>query len=228
LAAALLEAFTRAFVQLGTGNSEPATCLNAEDRLKSILHIINQPPESMNKLIQLKTPSIKTRDEMEMLVREIAHLKLNEKLLLSGMDAELQSVRDNYESRLGTLAQLLVEKVEAARAWAKANPAKFGERRSIEFAHGKIGFRTGPPKLKTVLKRKWDDVLDSLRARRWGHTYIRVKEEINKEQLIADIGARILSAAELRKIGAQVVQEDSFYVEPALAKVDEREVAAVA
>jgi phage host-nuclease inhibitor protein Gam len=182
----------------------------------------------MNKLIQLNIRSIKTRTEMETLMREIARLKLNEKLLLSGMDAELQSVRDNYESRLGTLTQLLAEKTDAARAWAKANSAEFGQRRSIEFAHGKIGFRTGPPKLKTVLKRKWDDVLDSLRARRWGAAYIRVKEEINKEQIIADVGAQILSATNLRKVGAHVVQEELFYVEPALAKVEEREVASAA
>jgi phage host-nuclease inhibitor protein Gam len=182
----------------------------------------------MNKLIQLNTPAIKTRVEMETLVREIARLKLNEKLLLAGMDAELQGVRDNYESRLNTLTQLLAEKTEAARAWAEANPAEFGRRRSIQFAHGAIGFRTGPPKLKTVLKRNWDFVLDALRAARWGSPYIRVKEEINKEQIIADFGARILSAADLRKAGAQVVQEESFYVEPTLNKVESREVAKAA
>ncbi|HZV36740.1 MAG TPA: host-nuclease inhibitor Gam family protein [Verrucomicrobiae bacterium] len=182
----------------------------------------------MNKVIQLKTPTVKTRAEMESLMREIARLKLNEKLLLSGMDAELQALRDNYESRLATLTQLLAEKTEAARAWAEANPDEFGKRRSISFAHGTIGFRTGPPKLATLLKRKWDGVLDALGAKRWGAAYIRVKEEINKEQLIADAGAGILSVKELRNIGVEIVQEETFYVEPALAKVESREIAAVA
>ncbi|MDB6020491.1 MAG: Mu Gam family protein [Pedosphaera sp.] len=179
----------------------------------------------MNKLIKLNTPTVKTRPEMEILVREIARLKLNEKLLVAGMDAEIQAVRDNYEGRLGTLAQVLAEKTEAARGWAAAHPAEFGQRRSIEFIHGVIGFRTNPPKLKTVLKFKWDGVLEALRAARWGAAYIRVKEEINKEQIIADVGAQILSAAELRKAGAQVVQEESFFVEPRLTKVEAREAA---
>lgn len=179
----------------------------------------------MNKILELKAPAINTRAEMESLVREIARLKLNEKMLVTAMDAEMQAVRDNYESRIASITELLAEKTEAARAWAEANPAEFGDRRSIEFSHGAAGFRTNPPKLKTLVKWKWDGVLDALRSARWGAAYLRVKEEINKEQIIADVAAKILSAAELRKIGAQVVQEESFYVEPMLTKVESREVA---
>jgi phage host-nuclease inhibitor protein Gam len=86
----------------------------------------------------------------------------------------------------------------------------------------------GPPKLKTLAKRKWDGVLGALRACRWGAAYIRIKEEINKEQIIADIGAGILSGADLRKAGAQVVREESFFVEPKLARSENREVAEAA
>ena len=176
----------------------------------------------------VKAAVVKTRDQMESLVREIAALKLSEKLLAASLDAELQSVRSEYEKRLTPLAQSLGKKIEAARAWAEANPEAFSGRRSIEFAHGVAGFRTGAPKLKTLLKWKWDGVLDALRAARWGASYIRVKEEINKEQIIADIGAGSLSATDLRKAGAQVVQEESFYVEPKFTRIEPREVAAAA
>ncbi len=108
----------------------------------------------MNNRIKLKLAVIKSRAEMEVVMREIAGLKLNETLLAANMDTELQGVRDNYESRLGSLAAVLEEKTAAARAWAEANPAEFGGRRSIEFAHGVAGFRTGTPKLKTVAKCK--------------------------------------------------------------------------
>ena len=54
-------------------------------------------------------------------------------------------------------------------------------------------------------------MLQALHAMRWGGAYIRVKEEINKEQIIADIGAQL--KADLRKVGAEVVQEESFFVE---------------
>ena len=182
----------------------------------------------MNKLIKLNAPVVKTRAEMETLVRDIARLKLNEKLLVAGMDAEIQAVRNNYEGRLNTLAQVAAEKTEAARAWAESHPEEFARRRSVEFLHGAVGFRTGPPKLRTVLKSKAGSVLDGLRAAHWGAAYIRVKEEINREQIIADVGAGSLSATELRKVGAQVVQEESFYVEPKMTKAESRELAKVA
>ena len=180
----------------------------------------------MNNRIKLKCPAVRSRAEMETLVREIAGLKLNEKTLAAGLDAELKAVRDNYEQRLGAIAQLLAEKTAAARAWAEASPAEFRSRKSIEFVHGAVGFRTGTPKLKAHLK--WDAVLDALRSLRWGAGYIRVKEEVNKEQMIADFGARILSEADLKKAGAEVVREESFYVEPKLTPVELREVAQAA
>jgi phage host-nuclease inhibitor protein Gam len=182
----------------------------------------------MNNRLNLKSPPIPSRAEMETLVREIAGLKLNEKFLAARMDAEIQAVRDRYEGHLASITVSLAEKTGAARTWAEASSAEFGGRRSIEFTHGVAGFRTGTPKLKTVLKWKWDAVLEALRGSRWGGAYIRVKEEINKEQIIADVGAGVLSAADLRKAGAQVAREESFYVEPKLTRVSSREVAEAA
>jgi phage host-nuclease inhibitor protein Gam len=181
-----------------------------------------------NQIKKLKSPAVKTRSEMETLVREIAGLKLNEKLLVDNMDSEIQTVRDTYESRLATISQVLADKLDAARAWAEANPAEFAQRKSIEFAHGIIGFRTGKPKLKTAPKWTWDRVLETLRSSAWGTAYVRVKEEINKEQILADVTARKLSEADLRKAGALVVQEESFFAEPKLTRVETREVARAA
>jgi phage host-nuclease inhibitor protein Gam len=182
----------------------------------------------MNHRRLLKTPAVKTREQMETLVREIAGLKLDEKLLLAGMDRELRAARDRYEARLLTLERVLAEKTTMARAWAKSNPAAFGRRRSVDFGHGVAGFRTGPPRLKTVARCQWDRVLRSLRGLNWGAPYIRVKEEINKEQIIADIGAGKLAEADLRQAGARVVREESFFVEPKLARVEPRQLAKAA
>jgi len=182
----------------------------------------------MNRPIHRKSPAVKTRDQMESLVREIAGLKLDEKLLLAGMDRELRAARDRYESRLLALERLLAEKTGKARAWAKANPAAFGRRRSIGFGHGVAGFRTGPPRLRTIARCKWDRVLGSLRGLPWGAAYIRVKEEINKEQIIADIGSGKLSEGDLRQAGARVVREESFFVELRLARIEPRQIAEAA
>jgi phage host-nuclease inhibitor protein Gam len=163
---------------------------------------------------QLKSPVVKTRAQMEMLVREITGLRLDEQMLLASLERELQAARDRYETRLLALARLLADKTAEARQWAGANPDAFGRRRSIDFGHGVAGFRTGPPRLRPLAKRPWDRVLSSLRRLRWGAAYIRVKEEINKEQIIADFGAGKLAEGDLRRAGAQVVREEIFFVEP--------------
>jgi phage host-nuclease inhibitor protein Gam len=179
----------------------------------------------MTKTIILKMPAIKHRADMEMLVREITALKLTEKLLVATMDAEIQSVRDEYAGRLERVTGQLAIKTAAARDWAQKHPAAFGNRKSIEFTHATVGFRTGPPKLKLAPKSRWDQMLEILRGTDWGKNYIRVKAEINKEQIIADVAAKNLSAAELRKAGAEVVQQELFYVEPKFHQVEPREVA---
>ncbi len=191
----------------------------------------------MKRRHQLKSPvnssavvltKVETREQMEALVREIAGLKLDEKLLLAGLDRELRVARVRYESRLLALERSLAEKIGLARAWSKANPAAFGRRRSLDFGHGIAGFRLGPPGLKTVAKCKWDRVLQSLRDLNWGNPYIRVKEEINKEQIIADIGAGRLAEIDLRQAGARVVRRESFFVEPRLAHDELRQMAKAA
>jgi phage host-nuclease inhibitor protein Gam len=176
----------------------------------------------------LKIPAVKTRAWMDALVREIGSLKLDEKLLLADMDRELRAARRRYERRLLPLARLLEEKTGAARAWADANPEEFGRRRSVDFGHGVAGFRTSPPRLATLAKRKWDRVLKSLHDLRWGAPYIRVREEINKEQIIADVGAGKLAESDLRQAGAQVVRDESFFVEPRLAQPKPRQLARTA
>ena len=163
---------------------------------------------------QLKSPAVKTRARMETLVREITGLRLDEQTLLAGLERELQAARDRYETRLLSLTRLLADKNAQARAWAESNPVEFDRRRSIDFGHGTVGFRTGPPRLRPLTKRPWDRVLDSLRRLRWGAAYIRVKEEINKEQIIADFGAGKLAEGDLRRAGTQVVREEIFFVEP--------------
>lgn len=172
----------------------------------------------MNQPNPFETTVVKTRGQMSHLVREIAGLKLDEKFLIADLDRELRDARDRYEKRLRKIARLMEQKTSVARAWAEANPHEFGRRRSVDFGHGVAGFRTGPPRLQTVSRCQWEGVLRRLRAAAWGAPYVRVREEINKERIISDIGAGKLSEKELRKAGAQIVREESFFVEPRLAR----------
>lgn len=99
----------------------------------------------------------------------------------------------------------------------------FAKRKSLEMTHGVIGFRTGQPKCKTARGTTWADALELVKDRL--PNYIRTKEEVDKDRLLADRNlpcrrddepeeaARPL-LHEMALCGILVVQEESFFVEP--------------
>jgi len=176
---------------------------------------------SKNRIKSTISPSSLSRDQIESIVSDIASLKNNQRIITANMDEEIQRSRDCYEPSLARIADDLKQKTALVQAWAETNPAEFGKRKSIEFGSGIIGFRTGTPTLKLLIKWKWDMVLQALKAIPWGRDFVRTKEEIDKESLIreASIAGGRLCEPDLRHAGIQLVQDESFYVEPKLTEV---------
>jgi phage host-nuclease inhibitor protein Gam len=76
--------------------------------------------------------------------------------------------------------------------------------------HGKIGFRTGNPKLVKDRKFTWDAVTELLKKAFPG--FVRTTYEINKEALIAFRDNKDFGAVK-DSCYVDVVQDESFYVE---------------
>jgi len=178
----------------------------------------------MTKRIKFTQPI--TRERAEALLGEVATLTLERNSLQTEMDVRITDVRTDYEGRMSELKTGIEEKVALLEAWAGANPDQFPkDRKSLEFVHGKLGYRTGTPKLKTILRKTWDRVLETLKAFPAGElvrSYVRTKEEVNKELIISDYSQGQLDFETLRKIGVEVVQEESFFVEPKLEELENR------
>jgi phage host-nuclease inhibitor protein Gam len=171
-----------------------------------------------NNGIKNTKPVIRTREGMETLIGEIAALKNQQRLLIAAMDGQIQSIREQYEAQLAAQSEALDQKMEHARAWSEANPQEFGAARSIETVHGTVGWRTGQPALKTLPGWTFDRVLQTLKLS-GALGYIRVKEEVHKQNLLSDREA--IGPEKLREIGLRVVQEEAFFVEPKLTGVPE-------
>lgn len=188
------------------------------------LSTLNSKPSEliMSSRIKLKTAAPRTREEMETLVGDIAALKIRERELKARMDADLKEVRDRYEGQLAGLSESIGAKMPAALAWADNNADDFGKLRSIEMLHGTIGWRTNTPSLRTLSGWTWDRVLEKL-LNIGAMTYVRTKQEVNKQALLADRDD--LGGEEFRKLGVRVVQEDEFFVEPKITETQSREVA---
>ena len=143
-------------------------------------------------------------------------------------DIELQcaKIREKYQNRLGELMCERECAFDTLQAYATENQAElFARKKSLDMAHGTIGFRTGTPKLKTLKGFTWASALEMVKTFLPG--YIRKSEEIAKDRLLADRELDGISITDdglmkhdvpmsqaMAKCGIQVVQDETFYVEP--------------
>ena len=116
-------------------------------------------------------------------------------------DIELQcaKIREKYANKLAELEGEKEKAFDTLQAYA------------TEMAHGVIGFRTGTPKLKTLKGFTWASALQLVKEFLPG--YLRQTEEIAKDKLLADREVEDM-VPQMNKCGIQVVQDETFYVEP--------------
>lgn len=150
-----------------------------------------------------------TRDDIEHAVRElcIATVRLDEEQARLNLD--LARAREVHEAALTALNADVAEHTATVRAWSDAHPEEFATRKSIVMVHGTLGYRIGQPSLKTIRGVTWDKVLALLKAA--FPAYVRVKEEIDREAILADREA--LGEENLGTLGLRVEQAERFYVE---------------
>lgn len=177
----------------------------------------------MKSRIKIKLPAITTRDEAESVMNELAQAENNRRKFIARRDAEVLNINSQYEGGIAACAEAVREKSDILRAWAEATPEAFPKgRKSLDLVSGVIGFRTGTPKLALLSRAwNWDKVLEAFRHGL--KKYIRTKDEVNKDAVLADYATRQICDAELAAEGLKVVQEESFFVEPALTDTDARQ-----
>ena len=139
-------------------------------------------------------------------------------------DIELQcaKIREKYAGRLAELDVAKTVAFDTLQSFATENQAElFSKKKSLDMAHGVIGFRTGTPKLKTLKGFTWASALQLVKEFLPG--YVRKTEEVAKDKLLADrdMDVRVKDGAgevklsqEMTRCGIQVVQDETFYVEP--------------
>lgn len=181
----------------------------------------------MNTRIKRKGPAVKSRAEMEEIIGEIRLLKINERKLVLDRDVAIQEIDERCGPHLSQVAKDIEQRMALVQAWAEANPEQFGARKSIETRHGVIGFRTGTPKLNKAPRHTWDSVKQALQQR-FGLRFIRIREDLDKEGVISALSVHAVTNDDLRPCGCEVVQDESFFVDPILGEVETRETAVAA
>ena len=156
------------------------------------------------------SPAPESREQMEEIVRDICKLQLDAASMSVDMEQEITNVRERYEGRIVAAQERSKELLKLAEEWALANPLEFAGKKTVVMVHGVVGYRTGMPKLKTLRGWTWDRVLDVL-VKFWPEL-VRTKNEPAKDLIL--MRREELGPEQLKRMGVQVVQDESFFVEP--------------
>lgn len=161
---------------------------------------------------RLKKPvmTVKTIDEAEKVMAEFATADAKLAGINASMDQQITAIRNKYDEQIRSLQELKDEKADALHFFAESNKQLFDKKKSILFTHGAIGFRTGTPKLKTLPKFTWASVTMLLKDKL--PEYVRTVEEPNKAMLLDDRDREEVAKL-FPKVGIEVVQDETFYVE---------------
>lgn len=153
-----------------------------------------------------------SREQAEQAFADFAAADAKVQNLTSKMDIEMTRIREKYADQLAELDTKKSEAFELIQAYALENKDElFSKKKSVESAHGVFGFRTGTPKLKNLKGFTWAAVTNL--CKELLPSYIRISEELAKDKLLAD--RELPEVAEyFPKIGVQVVQDETFYIEP--------------
>lgn len=144
------------------------------------------------------------------------------------IDLQCARIREKHAGELALLGEQRDKAFETLQSFAIENQAElFTKKKSLDMAHGTIGFRTGTPKLKTLKKFTWASAL--LLAKKFlPDEYIRHTEELAKDRLLADRDLKevpivnpfdgserkVTMKEAMAECGIEVVQDETFYVEP--------------
>lgn len=159
------------------------------------------------------------RARAEELAGEISTLILEKNSKKIEMDRLITEIRTPYESAFEDLDKAIDDKTALLETWAAANPDEFPRnRKSIDMVHAVVGYRTGMPKLKTLIKWTWTKVLDAILAAKL-ERYTSVKVAVDKDKIISEHNQLLITNETLKPLGLAVVQEESFFVEPKLQEM---------
>jgi phage host-nuclease inhibitor protein Gam len=155
---------------------------------------------------------IKTYEELEKALKEYA---VNDVALAkkeAEMNQKINKIKEEFDEKTKELRYVIDTTSGEIEAFCNNNKKDFEKNRSKEYQFGTIGFRTSPPKV-AILNRKYNTktVLELIK-RVFKSAYIRVKEDLDKESILADYSQKKLDDSKLASVGLKIDQDEQFYI----------------
>jgi phage host-nuclease inhibitor protein Gam len=155
-----------------------------------------------------------SREEAARMIGQIGHHQRVREGLQTAMNAELARVKDHYERLARPHADKIVELTKGVQGWCEANRdalTQGGKTKTAQLATGEVRWRTTPP---AVTLRGVEEILAALKEKKLDR-FIRTKEEVNKEAILAEQDAVDEIA------GITIGQREEFVILPFETKLEE-------
>jgi len=176
----------------------------------------------MTKKTRIKSDAVEhwvpgDRNEVNEAIDEIGRVQRERERLQADMNDRLAEVKAEYDAAAKTLGERISELAKGVGLYCEANRASLtrdGRVKFHEFATGVVKWRLTP---WSVAISKVGDVLALIKTKGLAETYIRTKEEINKEALLEDREA--LADAPIK--GITFKQREEIAIVPNESKIEE-------
>lgn len=156
--------------------------------------------------------------QLEDVLMEYASADARMEEINAKIEQDIIKAREKFADELQELNTKHQDCFDQIKGFAEENADKFTGKRSMTLTHGTIGFHTGMPQVKALTRAfKAENILAL--AIRLMPGYVRVKREIDKAKIIAD--REKIDVKKLSKCGMQIMQEETFFIEPKKEKVTE-------
>ncbi len=142
---------------------------------------------------------------------------------IASQDAKYNEEEQKRRAKVTSEQQPMKERIEelalGVKNFCENNRADFGKAKSKELKHGIVSFRLSPPAVKALKGFTLASALELVkRSAKWCGVFIRTKEELNKEEILNSVAIagnigendRAITDSELKTLGLQVVQDETF------------------
>ena len=168
--------------------------------------------KSLKSKIKSGPAAPQSRDEAASFVREIGEANRAIARLQADMNDAIVRLKEDAEAAAAPLGVRVGELTEGLRAWCDANRFALtdgGKRKYADLGTGRVEWRRSPPK---VTIKGAEEVLAAIKT--LGLPFVRIKEEIDKEAMLADREkARLIPGVKIGSDG------ETFAVEPFEAEI---------
>jgi phage host-nuclease inhibitor protein Gam len=151
----------------------------------------------------------KSREEASQMVAQIGSHQRQRERIQATMNDEIATLRARYEEKAQEHGRAIADLVVGLQAWAEANRVDLtegGKTKTVTLASGEVRWRTNPPKVS--VRGGLQAVIDSIKALGLAPQFVRFKEELNKEAMLAE------PAVAQGIKGVRIEQSENFVVEP--------------